>query len=310
MVYAKRGGSCCVCSFVLEVIALAAALIAITGTFWLDPITTDVGSVLPGVEHAGLWKVCYPESGVQLASPGGVSGDDGAVASDDGAVAATLFATDPGDPDADAVVSGFADDAPAATPRRAGPAASPTEDETVDSSEKSEDRLTNTSFVVSSIRKDLEKNLPWTEGSPDDQCVTITGYREMTLYHDIWGNDFSAKVDATRAMTILFVGFGFVRLIYTMVVSVCTGDYASGATCTGGTLTTMQVLAGWAGWLIYLWVLLDISRSVNAHESAALNGVRIDVDKAGDVSSYWGYSFWLFLASTLTTSIGAFFGCW
>ena len=33
MVYAKRGGSCCVCSFVLEVIALAAALIAITGTF-------------------------------------------------------------------------------------------------------------------------------------------------------------------------------------------------------------------------------------------------------------------------------------
>ena len=72
MVYAKRGGSCCVCSFVLEVIALAAALIAITGTFWLDPITTDVGSVLPGVEHAGLWKVCYPESGVQLASPGGV----------------------------------------------------------------------------------------------------------------------------------------------------------------------------------------------------------------------------------------------
>ena len=64
MVYAKRGGSCCVCSFVLEVIALAAALIAITGTFWLDPITTDVGSVLPGVEHAGLWKVCYPESGV------------------------------------------------------------------------------------------------------------------------------------------------------------------------------------------------------------------------------------------------------
>jgi hypothetical protein len=39
-------------------------------------------------------------------------------------------------------------------------------------------------------------------------------------------------------------------------------------------------------------------------------GCRIDVDKAGDVSSYWGYSFWLFLASTLTTSIGAFFGCW
>ena len=62
MVYIKRGGCCCACAFVLEAIALAAALIAITGTFWLDPVVTDASSVLPGVENAGLWKVCYPEA--------------------------------------------------------------------------------------------------------------------------------------------------------------------------------------------------------------------------------------------------------
>ena len=60
--YSKRGGCCCAFAFVLEAIALAAALIAITGTFWLDPVVTDAGSVLPGVENAGLWKVCYPEA--------------------------------------------------------------------------------------------------------------------------------------------------------------------------------------------------------------------------------------------------------
>ena len=304
MVYIKRGGCCCACAFVLEAIALAAALIAITGTFWLDPVVTDAGSVLPGVENAGLWKVCYPEAPpVELATPDDIG------TSDDGAVAATLFATDPGDPDADAVVSGFADDAPGA-PRRAGPPAASAADTTDGSEESLLDRLTNASDVLTNIQRDLDENLPWTEGSPNSQCVTITGYREMTLYSDVWGHDFKSKVDATRALTILFVGLGFVRLLCSMIVSVCTGDYAAGATCTGGALTTTQVLAGWAGWLIYLWILLDMSRAVDAHARAAAAGAEIDVEKAGEVSNYWGYSFWLFLASTLVTSVGAFFGCW
>ena len=165
-------------------------------------------------------------------------------------------------------------------------------------------------MVLSNIRRDLDENLPWTEGSPNSQCVTITGYREMTLYSDVWGHDFGSKVDATRALTIVFVMLGFVRLLHSMIVSVCTGDYAAGATCTGGALTTTQVLAGWAGWLIYLWILLDMSRAVDAHARAAAAGVEIDVENAGEVSNYWGYSFWLFLASTLVTSVGAFFGCW
>ena len=235
MVYIKRGGCCCACAFVLEAIALAAALIAITGTFWLDPVVTVAGSVLPGVENAGLWKVCYPEAPpVELATPDDIG------TSDDGAVAATLFATDPGDPDADAVVSGFADDAPGA-PRRAGPPAASAADTTDGSEESLLDRLTNASDVLTNIQRDLDENLPWTEGSPNSQCVTITGYREMTLYSDVWGHDFKSKVDATRALTILFVGLGFVRLLYSMIVSVCTGDYAAGATCTGGALTTTAV---------------------------------------------------------------------
>ena len=56
MVYSKRGGCCCAFAFVLEAIALAAALIAITGTFWLESAVFRPAHVLQGLVHE-VWPV-------------------------------------------------------------------------------------------------------------------------------------------------------------------------------------------------------------------------------------------------------------
>ena len=98
-----------------------------------------------------------------------------------------------------------------------------------------------------------------------------------------------------------------------------------------------------AGFLIFLWILLDIKSSRDEQRAAEEAGVQIDTRQgggrhannlprrvtwhpvshdavrvvyvgpgtgaAGRVESYWGFSFWLFFAATLVTSIGAMFGC-
>ena len=74
-----------------------------------------------------------------------------------------------------------------------------------------------------------------------------------------------------------------------------------------GYITLIQVLAGWAGWLVYLWVLLDVAGADEAQRAAAAKGVEINVDAASHVVEYWGHSFWLFLAATLASSLGALF---
>jgi hypothetical protein len=201
-----------------------------------------------------------------------------------------------------------ADASVAAAPRRAG---------AVDNS--SSDRLTNASKVISEIREDITNNLPFTS-SASQGCTADTS----SFYNDVWGQKFDDRLQAVRALTLAFAFFGVLKLLSLLFCcggGCCGGDgnryyNGDGNSSSGGKgrgtlgwLTTLQVMAGWAGWLVFLWILLDIRGNQSAHDKAKEAGIPIDTAAAGRVESYWGHSFWLFLASTLVTTIGAMFGC-
>lgn len=301
-----KSNNCCVTAVIVlfEVVALAAALIAICSTFWLDPLRTAEGSVLPGVDRAGLWRVCYDQ-------PDGPSDTGGLEA----APAAVQLLSNPTErkllQNAPVATDAPASSAPAA-PRRAAVIEEGTTEE--DPTE----RLTNASQVVADIKGDFENNLPWSKKSAKGCTADVKSF-----YSDVWGQDFETRLQAVRALTLAFAFFGAIKLLSLLFCGMCCGccdggdrggyerdNGGGGGGRRGlGWLTTLQVLAGWAGWLVFLWILLDIRGNTSAHETANAAGIVIDEKAAGRVESYWGHSFWLFLASTLVTTIGAMFGC-
>jgi hypothetical protein len=205
----------------------------------------------------------------------------------------------------------------APSPTDASVAAAPRRAAAVDDS--SSDRLTNASKVFSEIREDITNNLPFTS-SASQGCTADTS----SFYNDVWGQKFDDRLQAVRALTLAFAFFGVLKLLSLLFCcggGCCGGDgnryyNGDGNSSSGGKgrgtlgwLTTLQVMAGWAGWLVFLWILLDIRGNQSAHDKAKEAGIPIDTAAAGRVESYWGHSFWLFLASTLVTTIGAMFGC-
>ena len=270
--------------------------------------------MLPGVDRAGLWRVCYdkdrPDAGGSVISP--TSG-----------TAATVQLLSSSTGDTASVVNGApeATAAPAASVAAAPRRAAVVEGEGKGEEEDNSDRLTNASKVVRDIKEDLTNNLPFTKKSSKGCTDDVSSF-----YSDVWGQDFDDRLQAVRALTLAFAFCGALKvlslLFYTMCCG-CTGGgggdgYDDGSRdgrrgsggCGGlGWLTTLQVLAGWAGWLVFLWILLDIRGNQTTHELAEAAGIQIDTSAAKRVESYWGHSFWLFLAATLVTTIGGMFRC-
>lgn len=247
-----------------------------------DPLVTAKGSVLPGVKNAGLWRVCYTNPEMPNLLDANTTLEEVMASSETSGLSAVVAL---GARDA-AATQRVASDAP----RRAG-APDPAPDG---------DRITNATKFVADIRADLAENLPFSRTSAEG----CTG--DVRLYGDIWGHDFHDKMHATRALTLIFIFCGALKVVYVLLGKMCCGAGGGGGF---GYLTLVQVLAGWAGWLVYLWILLDISNSDASRRDAVAGGFRIDLDAADDVQSYWGHSFWLFLAATGATTLGAMFGC-
>ena len=253
--------------------------------------------MLPGVDRAGLWRVCYG----QPDAPGLETVDNPASQTSGSAV--QLLSTDTSKNTA--VVNGgddasVATDAPAASvaaaPRRAG---------VVDEKDNS-DRLTNVSQIVSNIREDLANNLPFSKSSAEGCTDDVSSF-----YSDVWGQNFDDRLQAVRALTLAFAFCGALKILSLICCNVCCGGGGGGGggRVSLGWLATIQVLAGWAGWLVFLWILMDISRNQSAHEMAKKAGIQIDTTAAKRVESYWGYPFWMFLASTILTTIDTMFMC-
>ena len=238
--------------------------------------------MLPGVKNAGLWRVCYTNPEMPNLLDANTTLEE-VMASSETFGLSTVVAL--GARDA-AATERVASDAP----RRAG-APDPAPDG---------DRITNATKFVADIRADLAENLPFSRTSAEG----CTG--DVRLYGDIWGHDFHDKMHATRALTLIFIFCGALKVVYVLLGKMCCGAGGGGGF---GYLTLVQVLAGWAGWLVYLWILLNISNSDASRRDAVAGGFRIDLDAADDVQSYWGHSFWLFLAATGASTLGAMFGC-
>lgn len=247
-----------------------------------DPLVTAKGSVLPGVKNAGLWRVCYTNPEMPNLLDANTTLEEVMASSETSGLSAVVAL---GARDA-AATQRVASDAP----RRAG-APDPAPEG---------DRITNATKFVADIRADLAENLPFSRTSAEG----CTG--DVRLYGDIWGHDFHDKMHATRALTLIFIFCGALKVVYVLLGKMCCGAGGGGGF---GYLTLVQVLAGWAGWLVYLWILLDISNSDASRRDAVAGGFIIDLDAADDVQSYWGHSFWLFLAATGATTVGAMFGC-
>ena len=160
------------------------------------------------------------------------------------------------------------------------------------------DRVVNASKVAADIRRDFAENLPFTRNSAEG-CT-----RNMTLWKGIWDKDFNPRVEAARVLTMIFILCGGLKL-FSVIFSTIFCEARGGAKI----ITLIQVLAGWAGWLVFLWILLDIAGATSARRAAAERGIFIDTDAADDVRNYWGHSFWLFLAATLASTFGAMFAC-
>ena len=77
----------------------------------------------------------------------------------------------------------------------------------------------------------------------------------------------NGKMHATRALTLVFIFCGALKVVYVLLGKVCCGADGGGGF---GYLTLVQVLSGWAGWLVYLWILINISDSdASEHEQSA-----------------------------------------
>ena len=162
--------------------------------------------------------------------------------------------------------------------------------------------MVNASKVTADIRRDFAENLPFTRGLRRRGSSDVT--RDMSLYDGIWDKDFHGRLQATRALTMIFMLCGALK-VFSVIFSTIFCEARGGA----GITTLVQVLAGWAGWLVFLWILLDVAGATGAQRAAAERGVFIDTGAADDVRNYWGHSFWLFLAATLASTFGAMFAC-
>ena len=236
--------------------------------------------MLPGVSNAGLWRVCYDEPVIPAvdAVDGNQSFDALLVELSDNPTAPSAALADDAVVDAQATASD--------APRRAGA-------ESVEG-----DRVVNASKVAADIRRDFAENLPFTRNSAEG-CT-----RNMTLWKGIWDKDFNPRLEAARVLTMIFILCGGLKL-FSVIFSTIFCEARGGAKI----ITLIQVLAGWAGWLVFLWILLDIAGATSARRAAAERGIFIDTDAADDVRNYWGHSFWLFLAATLASTFGAMFAC-
>ena len=235
--------------------------------------------MLPGVSNAGLWRVCYDAPVIPAELVDGNQSFDALLQelSEDPTSPAPALADD-------AVVDAQATASDA--PRRAGAAS------------VEGDRVVNASKVTADIRRDFAQNLPFTRDSAKG-CT-----RDMKMYDGIWEKDFYPRLQAARALTMIFTLCGVLK-VFSVILSTVFCEARGGA----GITTLVQVLAGWAGWLVFLWILLDIARSVGAQRATAERGIFIDTGAADDVRNYWGHSFWLFLAATLASTFGAMFAC-
>jgi hypothetical protein len=235
--------------------------------------------VLPGVSNAGLWRVCYDAPVIPATLVDGNQSFDALLVelSENPTAPAPALADD-------AVVDAQATASDA--PRRAGAAS------------VEGDRVVNASKVTADIRRDFAENLPFTRDSAEG-CT-----RDMSLYDGIWDKDFHGRLQATRALTMIFMLCGVLK-VFSVIFSTIFCEARGGA----GITTLVQVLAGWAGWLVFLWILLDVAGATGAQRAAAERGVFIDTGAADDVRNYWGHSFWLFLAATLASTFGAMFAC-
>lgn len=246
--------------------------------------------MLPGVDHAGLFRVCYEPPD----TPGSATPGDPSVQTSATAVQILEQTTN----STAAVISDGAPTDPVATSTN-GDAADPVATE--------DNRLTNTTKIVDDIKEDIMNNLPFSKQSSEG-CTD----RVNVFFGDIWGEDYQSRFQGTAALAILYAiisAFKFITLVVsTVLCGDCFGEFPRGRSSLGS-VTTIQVLAGWAAWLLFLWILLDIKSNDEAHDRAKEAGIAIDTKAAGEVQSYWGHSFWLFLASTLVTSIGGLFGC-
>ena len=236
--------------------------------------------MLPCVKNAGLWRVCYTNPEMPNLLDANTTLEE-VMASSETFGLSTVVAL--GARDA-AATDRVASDAP----RRAG------------APDPDGDRNVNATKFVADIRADLADNLPFSRKS----AKGCTG--DVRLYGDIWGHDFQDKMHATRALTLVFIFCGALKVVYVLLGKVCCGADGGGGF---GYLTLVQVLSGLAGWLVYLWILINISDSDASRRDAVTAGFRIDLDAADDVQSYWGHSFWLFLAATAATTLGAIFRC-
>lgn len=275
----------------IEAIAVVAAIVAITGTFWLEPNVTSTGSVLPGVANAGLWRVCYdnPVVSAEFIS-GNQTFDALLVELNDTAVPNTSLLAD------DLVTTQST--APDTSRRLLQATANPRRvllQATARSTSSDANRVTNASKVTANIARDFAENLPFSRGSADG-CTS-----DMSLYNSIWGNDFYSRLQAVRGLTLVFLIGGLFKIISVILSTV----FCGGARGSEGYITLLQVLAGWAGWLVFLWILLDIAGATEQQVNAKQEGVFINTKAAKLVMEYWGFSFWLFLTATLASTLGA-----
>ena len=232
----KRAAGVSYCALLMVVIfegvAIIAALVAITGTFWLgapsffsrptlppsfadpdlllrssgaDPLVTAKGSVLPGVKNAGLWRVCYTNPEMPNLLDANTTLEE-VMASSETFGLSTVVAL--GARDA-AATDRVASDAP----RRAG------------APDPDGDRNVNATKFVADIRADLADNLPFSQS-----LRRCTG--DVRLYGDIWGHDFQDKMHATRALTLVFIFCGALKVVYVLLGKVCCGADGGGGSAT------------------------------------------------------------------------------
>ena len=242
-------------------------------------------SVLPGLDRAGLWRVCYNER------PGDTPGLEVALTS--GSAVQLLATSDPAlqknalsqSTGTTAAVDGVVDE------------------------DNNADRLTNASRILSDIREDLANNLPFGDKSGEGCTQDVRSF-----YSDVWGQNFDDRLQTVRALTLAFALCGALKIISKIFCfgsgGGCGGGGGGGGRCSPlGCLNLIHVLAGWAGWLVFLWIILDIRANTSAHDVAEKSGILIDTAAARRVQSYWGYSFWFFFTSTALTTILACLEC-
>ena len=159
--------------------------------------------MLPGVSNAGLWRVCYDAPVIPAELVDGNQSFDALLQelSEDPTSPAPALADD-------AVVDAQATASDA--PRRAGAAS------------VEGDRVVNASKVTADIRRDFAQNLPFTRDSAKG-CT-----RDMKMYDGIWEKDFYPRLQAARALTMIFTLCGVLK-VFSVILSTVFCEARGGA---------------------------------------------------------------------------------